>query len=145
MLIFALFVSAVCYGQTASADKTGEATGKQVRITIENTVLTAILIDNETARDFLSLLPVTITMHEFRNREKYGRLPRSLVQGGVETHVYEVGDVIYSPVRSNLAFFYAADIRETDVPVIAIGKIDSGLEAFERIRGTIEARVELAN
>ena len=115
----------------------------KIKITVGSAVLTATLIDNPSARDFLTLLPVTVTMHEFRNREKYGRLPRTLVRGGIETNAYEVGDVVYSPVRSNLAFFYATDIRGTDVPVIVIGKIDSGLEAFETIRGTIEARVEL--
>jgi hypothetical protein len=101
-----------------STDKTGETVGKRVRITIRDRVLTAWLIDNETARDFITLLPVTVTMHEFRNREKYGRLPRSLVRSGIGTHAYEVGDVIYSPVRSNLAFFYAADVRGTMSPLL---------------------------
>jgi hypothetical protein len=119
--------------------------GTQVRITIGDRILTAVLYDNPSAKDFVSILPVTVTMHEFRNREKYGRLPRTLVRGGEETHAYEVGDVIYSPVRSNLAFFYAADIRGTDVPVIVIGKITSGIDAFKTERGTIEAKVELAD
>jgi hypothetical protein len=134
-------------GVAVFAQGTGNAVLLQERlsITIGDQVLTAVLYDNPSARDFLTLLPVTVTMYEFRNREKYGHLPRSLVRGGTETHAYEVGDVIYSPVRSNLAFFYAPDIRGTDVPVIVMGKIDSGLEAFQSIRGTIEARVALEN
>jgi hypothetical protein len=143
-LLTLLFTLSV-YAQSNGADTTPHGGDVKIKITVSGKTLTATIADNETAQDFITLLPVTVTMHEFRNREKYGRLPRALVRDGVETHAYEVGDVIYSPARSNLAFFYAADIRGTDVPVIVIGKINSGIEALERIRGTIEARVELAN
>jgi hypothetical protein len=143
MLVFSLTLSV--YAQDSGSNTTPQRGSVKIKITIGDKTLTATMADNESARDFITLLPVTVTMHEFRNREKYGRLPRPLVRGGMETHAYEVGDVIYSPARSNLAFFYAADIRGTDVPIIVIGKIDSGLEAFESIRGTIEAKVELLN
>jgi hypothetical protein len=143
--VLAVAFSLTVYAQGVNNPDTPEGGSVRIKIIFSGKTLTATMADNESARDFITLLPVTVTMHEFRNREKYGRLPRPLVRGGVETHAYEVGDVIYSPVRSNLAFFYAADIRGTDVPVIVIGKINSGLEAFESIQGTIEARVELEN
>jgi hypothetical protein len=73
-------------GAAVFAQGTGNAAllRERLRITIGSRVLSAVLYDNPSARDFITLLPVTVTMHEFRNREKYGRLPQSLVRGGSE-------------------------------------------------------------
>jgi len=67
----------------------------KIRITINGKAITATLIDDETTRDFISLLPLTLTMNDLFGREKFGRLPRAISDGGKRTRTYEVGDVVY--------------------------------------------------
>ncbi|MFI6376403.1 cyclophilin-like fold protein [Streptomyces sp. NPDC050546] len=59
------------------------------------TVLDATLDDNATARDFASLLPLTLQMDDLLQREKYGHLPRSPTAGGKPQFSYEIGNIVY--------------------------------------------------
>lgn len=54
----------------------------EITLTVEGAVLTAQLIDSGTTRDFVSLLPVTVTMKDLFKREKFARLPRALSEEG---------------------------------------------------------------
>ena len=77
-----------------------EANTMKIRITLNGKAVTATLIDSETTRDFISLLPLTLTMNDLFGREKFGHLPRAISEGGKRTRTYEIGDVIYwSPGR----------------------------------------------
>lgn len=67
----------------------------KIRITVNGKAITATLIDSETTRDFISLLPLTLTMNDLFGREKFGHLPRAISEEGKRTQTYEVGDVIY--------------------------------------------------
>jgi hypothetical protein len=53
------------------------------------------VVDSETTQDFMSLLPLTVTMNDLFHREKFAHLPRAISEGGMRTHAYEVGDVAY--------------------------------------------------
>jgi hypothetical protein len=68
-----------------------QATTMKIRITLNDKTITATLIDSETTRDFISLLPLTLTMNDLFGREKFGQLPRSISEGGKRTRTYEVG------------------------------------------------------
>ena len=61
-----------------------EAKTMKIRLTVNGKAITATLIDSETTRDFVSLLPLTLTMGDLFGREKYGRLPRAISEGGSE-------------------------------------------------------------
>jgi hypothetical protein len=63
---------------------------------IGNRVLTATLVDNKTPRDFVPLLPLTLTMGDLFHGEKYEPLPRAL-STGERTHSYESWDIAYCP------------------------------------------------
>src|SRR4051812_39280226 len=54
----------------------------KVRMTIDGTAVTATLDDNETARDFSSLLPVTLTLKDYAATEKISDLPKKLSTQG---------------------------------------------------------------
>ncbi len=55
----------------ASAQQTSTM---KLSIQVENRILTANLIDSKTTRDFISLLPLTLTMNDLFGREKWGQL-----------------------------------------------------------------------
>ena len=54
----------------------------KVSLKVEETVMTATLIDSKTTQDFISLLPVTLTINDLFRREKFAHLPRALSEGG---------------------------------------------------------------
>jgi hypothetical protein len=55
-----------------------QADSMKIRLRIEDTANTATLIESKTTQDFISLLPITLTMNDLFGREKYGHLPREL-------------------------------------------------------------------
>ncbi|MGH3026277.1 MAG: cyclophilin-like fold protein, partial [Gaiellaceae bacterium] len=50
----------------------------KIRLTVNGQHATATLADNSTARDFASVLPVTVQMRDLFDREKPGPLTRAL-------------------------------------------------------------------
>src|SRR5438445_8364104 len=91
----------------AAAISTDWETTMKIRLKVKNTIITATLIDSETTRDFVSLLPLTLTMNDLFSREKFAHLPRAISEGGRRTGGYEIGDVVYWPPGPDLATFIA--------------------------------------
>jgi hypothetical protein len=136
--LFAVALALVLSPPAYSADN-----NLKIRLRIENRVLTATLIDNKTARDFISLLPLTLTMDDLFRREKYGPLPRALSKGE-RTRSHEVGDIGYWSPGPDVAIYYRNDREQIPDPgIILIGKIDSGIEAFN-VAGSVKVTIEPA-
>jgi hypothetical protein len=107
----------------------------RIRLTSGETVLEATLNDNETTRDFVSLLPLTLRMGDLFSREKYGHLPRA--RG--------VGDVAYWPPGPDVAIFYDHDGQSIPDPGIAVqGKIDSGAGVLKKYDGPVQVTIDVA-
>jgi len=114
----------------------------KMRLTENGKAITATLIDSETTRDFVSLLPLTLTMNDLFGREKFGRLPRAISEAGKRTRTYEVGDVIYWSPGPDVAVYYRHDRQSIPAPgIIGIGKIDSGVEALN-VPGSVKVTIE---
>ena len=81
------FIGTMALSLAGSTNALGPAwaqvSGKQQKIRISGggQVFNAILADNETARDFASLLPLTLTMSDLFGREKTAQLPRAISDG----------------------------------------------------------------
>ena len=137
---------AAMLGPTASrADNTttNQIPAMKIRLRIDNKVLTATLADNKTARDFISLLPLTLTMNDLFGREKYARLPRAISQEGKRTHTYQIGDLAYWSPSHDVAVYYRQGGEKIPEPgIIVIGKIDSGVEALN-VAGSVKVTIEL--
>jgi hypothetical protein len=116
----------------------------KINIRIANKVVTATLVDNKTARDFISLLPLNLSMDDLFGREKFGHLPKALSEKGPRTHSYQVGDIAYWSPAHDLAIYYRQDGESIPSPgIIPIGKIDAGTEAFN-VPGSVKVTIELA-
>ena len=106
------------------ATAAGQPNIMKIRLTLDNgKAITATLIDSETTRDFVSLLPLTLTMNDLFGREKFFHLPRAISEGGKRTRTYEVGDVIYWSPGPDVAVYYRHDGQSIPSPgIIAIGR-----------------------
>ena len=120
------------------------ASAMDVRITIGDRSIKATLADSEAARDFASLLPLTLTMNDLFRREKFAHLPRAISEQGKRTHDYAVGTIGYWPPGPDVAIFYRQDgERIPDPGLIVLGKIKTGVEALD-VRGALRTTIELA-
>jgi hypothetical protein len=132
---------------TASPTTLAEASPKRVgsmkiRITTGEQVITATMHDNPTATDFISLLPLTLTLEDYANAEKISDLPRTLTKEDAPSGADpSVGDITYYSPWGNLAIFYRDAAYAAGL--IILGKIDSGGEAVN-VPGSVRVTVELA-
>jgi hypothetical protein len=100
----------------------------------------ATLLENATARDLLSLLPMTLTLEDYNSTEKIGYPPRKLSTAGAPAGVDpSVGDIAYYAPWGNLAIFY----KDFGYPrgLIGLGRIDSGIEALS-VSGSPKVTIE---
>lgn len=112
----------------------------KIRLTVGDTVKTATMSDSETTRDFLSLLPLTLTLDDYVGTEKISMLPRRLSTAGAPPGSDpSPGDIaIYAP-WGNLAIYYQDAGYASGL--ITLGRIDDGLEAF-RVPGSVVVTIE---
>ena len=114
----------------------------QIRLTVDGQTATATLNDAPSARDFASLLPLTLNMQDLFGREKPGQLPRPLAAGEGQA-TYQVGDLGYWAPSHDLAIFYANDGETIPSPgIVIIGRIDSGLDIIADAGGAFQLTIE---
>ena len=118
----------------------GRVEGMKIRMNVEGEVVAATLDDNATSRDFVSLLPLTLTLKDYAETEKVSDLPKRLSTEGAPAGADpSVGDIAYYAPWGNLAVYYR-DFRYSD-GLVKLGRINSGAEALNRpgpLRVTIE-------
>src|SRR5438046_3055198 len=144
-VLIAIALTAILGPIARGADNTTtqHTSAVKIKLTIDNKILTATLADNKTARDFISLLPLTLTINDLFGREKYARLPRAISQEGKRTHTYQIGDLAYWSPSHDVAVYYRQDGEKIPEPgIIVIGKIDSGVAALD-VAGSVKVTIEL--
>ena len=113
----------------------------KVNIIIGDTVLSATLENNPTARDFISLLPLSIELEDYAGTEKITYLPRKLsvedAPSGVDP---SIGDITYYTPWGNIAIFYK-DFGYAS-GLIKLGKINNGIELLSS-PSSLNVRIEL--
>jgi len=137
------FLTALIAAELVAAENASDRqeANMTIRIDIEGTSITATLEDNKAVRDFVSLLPLAVTLKDYASTEKVADLPRRLntedASQGVDP---AVGDITYYAPWGNLAIFYE-DFGYAS-GLVKLGTIDSGIEALKR-PGPISATIEL--
>ena len=118
-----------------------EADTVNIRLTIDGKAIHASLHDNVTTRDFLALLPLTLTLEDYASTEKIAYLPQKLSTAGAPEGVDpSTGDITYYAPWGNLAIFHK-DFRYSK-GLIKLGSIDHGVEAL-RQPGNLTVRIEV--
>lgn len=123
-------------GDTSGSSTQGPSTHQQERtmqisIDIDGTTLTATLEDNDSARDFASLLPLSLTLEDYAATEKISDLPRRLsTRGAPAGTAAKAGDLTYYAPWGNLAIFHK-DFRHSS-SLVKLGTLDSGVDLMRR-------------
>lgn len=135
-----MFCVAAC-AQNDAGQNLSQGENVRIKITIDNRVITATMADNATARDFVSMFPLTLTLQDYNRIEKISNLPRALsTQSAPRGYDPSIGDItLYAP-WGNIAIFYG-DFGYAN-GLIFLGRIDSGIEAFA-VSGSLTAKFEV--
>lgn len=119
-----------------------EATSLKVNITAGNRTITATMEDNAAGRDFLSRLPLEVTLNDYNNTTEkiFYPTPALTTEGVTRGCAPTPGDItIYAP-WGNVAIFCKNWSHSNDL--IRIGRIDgNGIEALT-VGGDIRVKIE---
>lgn len=131
---------------TASADSTERSVvGTLVRFAAgSDSVNVRIGVDSPATRDFLSMLPLTLTLEEFNGREKIADLPRELDHTGSPGSDPEDGDLIYFVPWGNIGFYYNTDGIGYSDQTLHLGTYDATEEELTHFEGR-ETTVEIVD
>lgn len=111
----------------------------KIAMTFNAMTMTAKLYDNPAARDFYSMLPLSLAIEDYGSNEKIAYLPRKLNEEGSGPFGNEQpGDLCYFMPWGNLAMFYAP----YKFPgLIRLGRFDDGFDSL-LVRGEFPLRIE---
>ncbi len=139
MLFWALVLGVALYNVPCRA----ESGSTKIRLKAADKVLTATLNGSKTTLDFISLLPLTLTLKDYAGTEKVSDPPKRLsTENAPSGSDPSVGDITYYAPWGNLAIFYR-DFGYASGLVI-LGRIDSGIEIFN-VPGSVKVTIELIN
>ncbi|MFK3958841.1 cyclophilin-like fold protein [Guptibacillus hwajinpoensis] len=102
--------------------------------------LKASLENNATVREFIQSLPVTFTMNDLFNREKFVEVNDLEVERTISN--YSRGDISYWTPGKALVIYY----KDDDEPIhglVKLGEILEGTERLENYPGSIEVKIDI--
>jgi hypothetical protein len=134
----------LAFGQTTeNATSTQVKTTMKIRVEFNGAAMIDTLHDNPSARDFVSLLPVDLTIDNYSTNEKIAYLPRKLTEEASAPFDNEKpGDLGYYAPWGNLAFFYAGYRYSSGL--IRLGRIDGDFTPL-LMRGKFDLHIELVS
>jgi hypothetical protein len=113
----------------------------KIRILVRDRVIAVALDDNPTARDFVAMLPLTLTLEDYAATEKIAKLSRKLsIAGAPSGTTPQTGDFCYYAPWGNLALFHKPFSYSEGL--VKLGRVETGVEVL-RVQGSMLARIEL--
>jgi len=94
IFVLAIGITSFLAVDCAKSDSQNDTKPAKMKITIGTSVFEATLYDNETAKAFKPLLPLTINMIELNGNEKYHYLQSSLPTKADATGKIQAGDLM---------------------------------------------------
>jgi hypothetical protein len=131
LLYMSAFISCAssCINEEVNIDRENNVTMEngKIKITVNSQSFTATLLDNNSAKAFMEMLPMTINMTELNRNEKYFDLPSSLPINSSNPGTIRNGDLMLYG-SNTLVLFYKS--FSTSYSYTKIGSIDNpnGLE-----------------
>ena len=99
-----------------------DMTDNTIRVTINDKTFTAVLEENETAKEFVGLLPCELNMSDLNGNEKFGNLDIILPTDSYNPKHIETGDVMLFGNNCLVIFYKSFD---TSFSYTKIGHIEN--------------------
>lgn len=118
-----------------------EMENARIKLTVNGNEVFVRLDDNVASKEFLEMLPLTLTFEDFNSTEKIATLPGELSTEGLPSgYTPAIGDFSYYAPWGNVSVFYK-DFRYSN-SLYKLGTIESGTEIFENMNGDFEVTIE---
>ena len=116
----------------------------EIKLTFGNEIVFAMMDNSETTKAFLELLPLTLSMNRYGDREYYAPVSE-LPENGEDIPDFENGDITYFVSGKSLAIFFGNEGNSSQGGLIRMGKIASDLSVFETMEDNVSVTVEIAD
>ena len=117
----------------------------KANLTSDNTTIKFAIDDcSQTAKDFLSILPLSLKMNNYDGREFYGVI-KPLSEDGPTIPTFKNGDVTYYTTGKSLAIFFGKDNQSQQTDLIKIGEVISDLNEFKKLGQSADVKIEVDN
>lgn len=128
--------------QIAGGDTVSAGSTVRIKMTFNDEEVMVRMHDNPTTRDFLAMLPLTVTLEDYAGTEKITRLSKRLsTKDAPAGSDPSVGDFTYYSPWGNIAIFYQ-DFGYAD-GLIILGSIEpGGVEKLARMNGDFTVTME---
>lgn len=118
----------------------------RIVIAADDREVDAVLFDNQTARAFAAMLPLTAdTWNPAPGFARAFDLPEWIEDTQEHTRLYEKGGLAYWYDGASIAMFYGDHLPQTIVPVVTVGRMLSDVDFLENYDGrlTIQRKEEM--
>lgn len=111
-----------------------------IKISIGDKVLTATMYHNKAATEFLSLLPLSLTLSDYAGIEKISDLPKRLSTTDAPVgYKPSIGELTYYAPWGNLAIFYKGFGYASGL--VGLGKITENIKPL-KVAGNVHVTIE---
>jgi ketosteroid isomerase-like protein len=115
----------------------------EISMMFGSTKISAVLDDSETSKAFINLLPLTLNMRRYADREYYAAID-ALPEEGELIPDFENGDVTYYTAGKSLAIFFGNEENSSQDGLIRMGRITSDLSLFDKMNDSMTVTIDLA-
>lgn len=110
----------------------------KIVITVGKEKVEALLDDSVLAQEIKNMLPMTISMYNYKNREFYGHMQKRPINQPEGSFRFKNGDLTYCAQNNSLALFYNKDHEVLTMKVVRIGRITSDLQILKAMSSESE-------
>ena len=130
---------------TDSSVRNTEEIEQNTEITLQfgEAKIMAVLDNSETSKAFLELLPLTLDMRRYADREYYAAIDE-LPEDGEHIPDFENGDITYYTAGKSLAIFFGNAESSNQGDLIRMGRITSDLSLFENMDDAVTVAITIA-
>jgi flavodoxin len=120
------------------------STRVRIELIVGDVTMTGVLNDTAVAKEFLSLMPQTMRLGRYADREYYGCISGTISADGERTRKFQKGDITYCPANNTFAVWFDKEEQTLGMDVIKIGEITSDYTVLESMASSIQMTVRIA-
>lgn len=119
------------------------AVWSNIELVVGDISLTGVLNDTAVAKEFLSLMPQTMRLSRYADREYYGSISGTINATGEGKRTFSRGEISYCPANNTFAVWFDKEEQTLGMDIIKIGEITSDYTVLEDMASSIHMTVKI--
>lgn len=127
-IFFSLYISTFCLEKNT------------IEIKIEDKIFKATLLDNQTSKSFIKKLPLTITMEDYNQNEKFYRFSEKFPVNPTKIENIKTGDIVFYETNFFVIFYEDFKTQYAYTPIGTINNISGLKEVLKKKKVIVELK-----